>query len=409
MPIPIFTIDRMPSAAVLYRSPRLTKVLDAGLVAVALGIGLAGHIAASNDTSVEAAPIGFAIAMAAALAALALWLRRTRPLQSLGLLLVVTLFAGAIREPALYSLQVGFEAVVVFHAAGSWYSRQRLAVVVAVGAMSLIITSAAADDASPLAALAFAVALVAFPFAAGYAARVRRNYLEQIEQRLIDAERQRETRESAAIAQERSRIAREMHDVVAHHVSLIGVQAGAARTQRDTSPEATQAALLAIEASSRAAVGEMQRLLAILEPISDGVDAGRAPQPGLHDVAALVERMRTAGIEVSVELDIDDRELAAFSAALSLTCYRLVEESLTNVLKHSQAERVMVQLSVANEALCVRVLDPGPAKVSGGGSSGGRGLYGMQQRVEAFGGTLEIGPTSGGGFRVEAVIPKAPM
>lgn len=391
------------------RSPRAAFALNAALVSLVFGVGLIGHIEARTDADVEAAPLGVPIVLFAAAAAVALWWRRTRPLQMFGVLFVVAVIAGSVGDPALFTLQLGIEMMVLFHAAGSWCSRPRLALGVVV-LLVLIGIAARSDGTAVLAAGAFGLALVAFPFAVGYAARVRRQYLEQVEQRLADAERDRDERARRAIEEERTRIARELHDVVAHHVSLIGVQAGAARTALDSSPDATRAALAAIEASSRDAVGEMRRLLDALRPLDDS--RSRAPQPGLDALPALVERMRAAGIDVTIRAeglppDGLDTELPP---SLSLTCYRIAEESLTNIVRHSQARTAVIDVAVRPDAVVVSVHDPGPARavpVTDVRQSCGRGLRGMAERVALFDGTLRTEPTAAGGFLVAAVIPRA--
>lgn len=386
------------------RSRRVVRILDVVLVASAFAIGVIGHIAARSDETVEAAPLGLPILMFAALAAATLWWRRTRPLLALGLLVAIAILAGSVGDPALFTMQLGLEVMVLFHAAGSWCNRRRLAAGAAVGFGAVILVAAIADESTILAAAAFAVALVGFPFAAGYAARVRRQYLEQVERRLADAERDRDERARRAIADERTRIARELHDVVAHHVSLIGVQAGAARSAHGRSPQATIEALEAIESSSRAAVGEMRRLLTVLAPRADD-PATWQPQPGLGDVPALIERLRAAGVAVTLRSDAGD--VVDLEPALSLTCYRILEESLTNVVKHSLARELSIELTVTADSVRLSVRDPGPHRRRGRHDEG-RGLRGMADRVALFTGTLDAFESPTGGFCVEAAVPRVP-
>jgi signal transduction histidine kinase len=188
--------------------------------------------------------------------------------------------------------------------------------------------------------------------------------------------------------------------------SLIGVQAGAARTALEHEEEPhdrTAAALGAIEETSRQAVREMRQLLQALQPGDGSVEL--APQPGLPDVPRLVDRLRDAGYAV----DYTATRCDGLSAALGLSCYRVIEESLTNVTRHSTATRIAV--SVAHEAsgLALSVEDPGPARRQPDGPDRdvGRGLLGMKQRVDIFSGTLTAGPTPRGGFRVLATFPWA--
>lgn len=388
----------MPSA--WWQRPHLAGALDATLVVSVFLVGMAGHLAARTDPGVEAAPISAAAAVFAAVGAAMLWGRRTRPLGRLGVLVAVAVLARAVvGEPGLFSVQMGVETMVLFHAIGSWSRRARLSLAVALASGVFIAMAAVSDGSGVLGAGAFALAVVAFPLAAGYAARARRQYLHQVEERLRQAEKDRDERARRAIEDERARIARELHDVVAHHVSLIGVQAGAARTTADRNPEASRAALAAIEQSSRDAVGEMRRLLDVLRPLDS--PAERAPQPALHGLGALVERWRAAGFAIEAEtVGLE----GALPAALSLCAYRVVEESLTNVARHSLARQVRVRVAVQTDAVCVTVQDPGPAATAL--APPGRGLVGMGERVGLFGGELQAGPTAAGGFAIEARLPR---
>jgi signal transduction histidine kinase len=296
--------------------------------------------------------------------------------------------------------------------------------------MAALAAGAVDDGSNLLQATTLALALTGFPLVAGYAARARRQYVEEVEQRLFQAERDRDAQARQAIEEERTRVARELHDVVAHHVSLIGVQAGAARRAlacdlgsgagAGTAAGATEAALRAIESSSREAVGEMRQLLDVLRPLrpAGGDRRWEPPQPGLHALPRLVERWRAAGFAV----DCDTRGLDAdppLPPTLSLSCYRVVEESLTNVARHSTSRSVAVAVVVGVDAVQIAVRDPGPARAwvepgvvpwvePGAAPAGGRGLVGMAERVALFGGHMTSGTTADGGFAVEAVLPRPP-
>jgi signal transduction histidine kinase len=237
----------------------------------------------------------------------------------------------------------------------------------------------------------------------GYAARVRRQYLEAVEARLAAAEHDREETARRLLAEERARLARELHDVVAHHVSLIGVQAGAARLSLGGPTENTANALAAIEQSSRSAVGEMRHLL---EALRDGAAGNEPhPQPGLHQLHDLLGRWRAAGYQLDTNTTAVD--LDGLAPTLSLSCYRIVEESLTNVARHSQARRVHVVVAVSSSDVRIAVADPGPPVTVGPGDGGGRGLLGIAERAALFGGVARCGPQPGGGFAVEAVLPRS--
>jgi signal transduction histidine kinase len=383
------------------RTQGAARALDAALMGATFALGVGGHLAARHDTGVEAAPLGLGVALCAAVAAALLWWRRRRPLAVLGGLVATVLVAAAIDEPGLFSGQVGVELVIVCFAIGAWSSRTRLALAVTGVLIVGLILGSLGDGNSLWSAGAFGLALVALPVVAGYAARARRLDLEHVERRLADAERERDERARRAIEEERTRIARELHDVVAHHVSLIGVQAGAARTALDHSPDATRAALAAIEASSRDAVGEMRRLLEVLRPVD--AMTPREPQPDLGALPMLVARWQEAGFEVAGRAKGLDADLAP---TVSLSCYRIVEESLTNVARHSYARRVSLDVVVDVDAIAIAVYDPGPPRSPGPARGDGRGLLGMAERTTLFGGQLDAGPTPDGGFRVAARLPR---
>jgi signal transduction histidine kinase len=387
------------------RSPGALRVLDALLVLAVFVVGLAGHEAARTNSEIEAAPLSVAAALFAGMAATVLIWRRSRPLVTLGVLVVVAMVAAGVVAPGLYPAQAGVELMIVCFAIGAWSTRSRRALVVTGLVMLGVFAGARGDGSGVLQAGAFSLALVGFPLVAGYAARSRRLYVEEVERRLVHAERDRDAQARRAIEEERTRIARELHDVVAHHVSLIGVQAGAARRALERSPSTTQAALVAIESSSRDAVGEMRQLLDVLRPV-DGRQSCE-PQPGLGSLPALVGRWRAAGFDIACDTRGLDADL---SPTLSLSCYRMVEEALTNVARHSAARSADVAVLVGGDVVTIAVRDPGPALAASGAveAAGGRGLVGMAERAVLFGGRMTSGPTSDGGFLIEAILPQRP-
>jgi signal transduction histidine kinase len=362
-------------------------------------------IAARTNESVQSAPFSVSMLLLTAAAAVTLWFRRARPIIGVAAFVATLLVAGAVHKPGLYSGLTLFVLVVDFYAIVAWGRHRRSAFVLVSIAFALAVLGGARENGWGT-SVAFAAAAVVLPAVVGYAARVRRRYLDEVEQRLREAERDRDERARRAVADERSRVARELHDVVAHHVSLIGVQAGAARMalEHETKPhDRTAAALAAIEETSRQAVREMRQLLQVLQPGDASADL--APQPGLADVPRLFERLRAAGYDI----DYTSTHCDGVPAALALSCYRVIEESLTNVTRHSTATHIAV--SVAHEAngLALSVEDPGPARPATDEPDRevGRGLLGMKQRVDIFGGTLTTGPTQRGGFRVLATFPRA--
>ncbi len=211
--------------------------------------------------------------------------------------------------------------------------------------------------------------------------------------------RDRELAARGAVIVERARIARELHDVVAHHMSVMVVQAGAARAVVDADPEAAVDALRQIEASGRAGLTEMRRLLEILK--SQERDPDRAPQPGLAHLDELLAGMRATGLPVEAVIEGSPQPLPP---GVDLSAYRIVQEALTNSLKHAGEAHARVLLRYAPDALDIEVADDGSGAPVGDGG-GGQGLIGMRERVQLFGGTLESGPRPGGGFIVRARLP----
>jgi signal transduction histidine kinase len=240
----------------------------------------------------------------------------------------------------------------------------------------------------------------------GRSLRLRRAYLDELEARAQRLERAREADSRAARAEERSRIARELHDVVAHHVSVMTVQAGAARRVLHRDPEAVQDALTTIEQMGRTALGEMRRLVGVLRTEAEPVRSELSPQPGVHDVNRLIDQLRETGLHVQLWIEGESRSL---SAGVDLAAFRLVQEALTNTLKHAGPQaRAWVRIQYADRQLKVEVEDDGRGLVAGLGEAGGgngHGLLGMRERVALYGGDLRIGPRSGGGFEVRARFP----
>jgi signal transduction histidine kinase len=208
-------------------------------------------------------------------------------------------------------------------------------------------------------------------------------------------DREREERSRRAVLAERARIARELHDVISHNVSVMVVQAAAGHDVFDTHPERARSALSAVEETGRRALAELRKLLDVGE---DG--DGRSPQPGLARVDELAARVRSAGLEVALTVEGTPRPVPE---ALDLSAYRIVQEALTNTLKHAHASRAEVHVRYEADALEVEVSDDG---VGPTGSTGdGRGLIGMRERVGLFGGELLAGATATGGFLVRARMP----
>ena len=254
-------------------------------------------------------------------------------------------------------------------------------------------------------------------------AQERRRYIGTVEERAARAEREREQRAALAVAEERERIARELHDVVSHHVSVIVIQAGAALRALDRRPADARTALEAINGSARAAMTEMRRMLGLLGPgtadrrsdaegmtFTTGVpgDASLAPMPGLARLGELLEQVRATGQRVELAVEGAPVEL---DPGLDLTAYRIIQEALTNTLKHAPDGRVAVTIHYQPNTLVLEVVDDGGRGRAADGTAGlahgdapGHGVIGMIERAALFGGSLEAG-RHGRGFRVAARLP----
>jgi len=233
----------------------------------------------------------------------------------------------------------------------------------------------------------------------GDSMRYRRGYYAALEDRAARLERERHAQAKIAAAAERARIARELHDVIAHHVSVMVVQADGAGYALRTDPDTTETALKAIASTGRQALTEMRRLLGVLRTAGD--QAELAPVPGLGELRELLDQARAAGLAVTYTLSGTPRELPE---GAELAAYRVVQESLTNTRKHAGlAAAAAVTLRYEPAGLTVEVTDDGMATPSTEGA--GHGLAGMRERIEMYGGTVQAGPLPGGGFRVLAHLP----
>jgi signal transduction histidine kinase len=243
----------------------------------------------------------------------------------------------------------------------------------------------------------FPCAFAVVAWVAGRAVRLRSELTEELHEAAVRAEEAHEAELARAAAEERRRIAREMHDVVAHSVSVMVVQAGGARRILDQDPARAIDAAVHIEETGRAALVEMRRLLGML---GHQDDATRAPQPTFAEVGALVRRSRQAGQPVELMVLGEPRSLPA---GIDLAAYRVIQEGLTNALRHANGTPTEITVRWAPDAIELAVADRGPGLVDGG--EAGHGLVGMRERVRLYGGELWTGRRDGGGFEIRARIP----
>jgi signal transduction histidine kinase len=240
----------------------------------------------------------------------------------------------------------------------------------------------------------------------GHFVGVRRAYTARLEERTAELEQAREELARRAVTKERLRLARELHDVVAHAMSVIAVQSGVGAHVASTQPEEAAKALSAIEATSRAALEELRRLLGVLRQDSEP-QGDLTPVPGLADLDTLLAEVSKAGLGVRLRVEGTPWQLPA---GVDLSAYRIVQEALTNVVKHAGPARAQVRIGYGDQDVTVEVTDDGRgvgALAGDGRAWVGHGLIGMRERVAAFDGDLEVGPLPGGGFRVAARLPLA--
>jgi signal transduction histidine kinase len=246
----------------------------------------------------------------------------------------------------------------------------------------------------------FVPALFAVAWTIGLALRARSAKAEAAEVRAARAERERETVARIAVAEERARIARELHDIVAHSVSVMVLQVGAVRHQLPDELDQDKEALEDVERAGRTALAEMRRLLGAMRRETDDVEL--APQPGLGELEPLLEHVRRAGVEVDMKVE---GEPGPVPRALDLSAYRIIQEGLTNVLKHAGATRADVTIGYLPGELRIEVRDDGRGSRADDGRDPGHGLVGVRERVKIFGGEMSAGSANGRGFVLSARLP----
>ncbi|MFB4318552.1 sensor histidine kinase [Actinomadura sp. 21ATH] len=339
-------------------------------------------------------------------ATMALAFRRTRPLAALLWIsageVLITLASYPPTIPDLVAFMVAAYSV----AAHRGLAVSALGGLVALVTMNVILVTFPED--LGLITVLTDNALLVGVWVLGRNLRLRRAYFAELEDRAARLERARGTDARAARVEERSRIARELHDVVAHHVSVMTVQAGAARRIMDRHPAGAREAMTTIEEVGRTALSEMRRIVGVLrtERDSEGVGAELAPQPGLGDLGELLDSVRETGLSVQLWIEGEARTP---SPGVDVAAFRLIQEALTNTLKHAGPQaRAWVRLHYTDEDLTVEIEDDGRGTatiIADNGDNPGHGLVGMYERVALYGGELRIGPRVGGGFGVRARFP----
>jgi len=288
--------------------------------------------------------------------------------------------------------------VVAAYTVGAYCSGgKRLFSILWIAAGLIIVASVGIPDATG-ANILLSGAFYFAAYAIGSSFRNRRLLMEQLRQRAASAEHERDEEAKRAVADERLRIAQELHDVVAHSMGVIAVQAGVGAHVIDKDPDEAKKSLQAIAATSRSTLTEIRRLLGVLRADEHGA---YQPAPGLGDLGRLVDDLGGAGLPVTLKIDGAGDDVPP---GVDLTAYRIVQEALTNVLKHAGPARATVEIDYVPGAIHLVIADNGRG-VNGRATDGGHGLIGMRERVGVYGGTLSTGPAPGGGFRVDAELP----
>lgn len=273
----------------------------------------------------------------------------------------------------------------------------KVGVAIAVGCAAIVVSNLPGRAAGDL---LFIPLLFGLCCLGGFAVRDRAERAEAAELRAAQAERERDTTARIAVAEERTRIARELHDIVAHAVSVMVLHAGAVRHRLPEALADDREALRTVEDAGRAALAEMRRLLAGMRSDGDGDDVELGPQPGLDRLEVLLEEMNRAGLPVRLHVDGEPYPLPG---AIGLSAYRIVQEGLTNALKHAGASQVDVTVRYQPDELQLEVQDNGRGGPGGDGT--GHGLVGIRERVKIYGGEMEVGPRAGGGFLLSTRLP----
>ncbi len=395
---------------------------DSFIAVVLLFIDLLIFVAAVETPETPMSPFSVVLPLDIAMV-IPLVFRRKAPLWSAYLVLLIGIPHSAMELGAASGIGAAISLYSVVVYAGRRQAALYLLITVVTAALQLTFDAPGEELPVVLVVGVFGTALC---WLLGEFVGARRAYHEEVEARLHLLETERDQATRIAVGEERGRIARELHDVVAHAVSVMVVQADGASYAVDSNPEMAKRALQTISETGRGALAELRRLLDVLR--SDSDDEPRVPQPDANALTDLADRMRQAGVPVS--LVIDDEALTGLPAGVSLGVYRIVQESLTNTLKHAgQGAQAEVRVRREAEMIDVVVTDdgagssrqllpatrPGPYASSGGSAGpsgpqrlavpGGNGLIGMRERANVFGGTLEVGPAPGGGWQVHAKLP----
>ncbi|MCB0990673.1 MAG: sensor histidine kinase [Acidimicrobiales bacterium] len=373
------------------------------LVALTVMIGQVGATAAVGPVGSEQEAGVFAYSLVI-VSSLLLVGRRIRPLEVVS----VSTFLTVVFWVSDYAGTIDFSMWLAFLSATAYggYDRRHVwrvtGTCIAVASITAVVGVIVPSEDLPPAAVPAVVVFQGTAAAIGEAAFQRRQKIELLEQRASALESDLDTKARLAALDERARIAREMHDIIAHGMSAVVVQAGAARRVMDTNPDAASEALGNIEKIGRDSVDEMRRMLGLLRDERRGIDL--EPQPSFDDYHELIARARDAGVDASFEIRGNQRPLPP---GLELTGFRIVQEALTNVIRHAgRPVTARVSVSYGDANVVVEVVDDGLGAAASSSTNGtGHGLLGMSERADVYGGSVHARPRPGGGFGVTATLP----
>ena len=369
---------------------------DALIVAVALE-GALEVVLRQDDANAPESSVWFA-APAIALLALPLLARRRFPFAApAGLWIVAAVLSIVDGKLVTFTASASIAGLAAAFLLGNLRdpTLSRVGLALTLGSSALLIYN---DPDHSAADLVFTPLMFGIGWLAGFALRERAEEAEAAEARAAQAEREREAAARLAVAEERARIARELHDIVAHAVSVMVLQVGAIRHNLPETVAEDKDALQGVERTGRAALTEMRRLLGAMR--DEGQDAELAPQPGLDSLESLLDEVGRAGLHVRLHRE---GEPSPLPRAIELSAYRIIQEGLTNALKHAQASHADVTLRYGPDELQLEIRDDGRGVSENDGL--GHGLVGVRERVKIYGGEMSSGPANGGGFVLRTRLP----
>ena len=375
----------------LARLPRADVALALGLLALKLAFVFTGTLMSGGATPLSVAS---AVALTVPLA----WRRRS-PLAVA--LVVATAIVVDDLAAGWDSAVLSFDCSIIAAYSAGAHARQRHAVLALAALLAANLVDALGAPGNRAGNVALAVVVFSLvPWLVGQALRRERQRTARMHELARQLEAEREQRAREAVSAERGRIARELHDIVAHAISVIAIQADAATKLLRHDPGRAREPLETVQTTARGALAEMRQLVGLLRESEVGADAPLEPRPGIADLERLVDDVKRSGLAVKLEIEGERRSLPP---TLDLAAYRIVQEGLTNVRKHAGAAQAQVSIRYERDRLDILVRDDGRLATATGG--GGHGLVGVRERVILLGGQLEAGPATDGGFILHARLP----